>query len=275
MVSYCEGFKWSQTIYFSHGKPSFLDIRLKVNENSLLLFFILLKIRVMKRAILFLVVTVFSVISLQSQNECNPYMTLVEGNSWEVETYNAKDKYQGKNAYEVVSVEEDGNTLIATVKFTAFDKKDEEVMSDEMTFECKDGVIKMDMSKHIPKETMESLESMNFEIKTESMSMPEKLEVGQQLDEGSVSMSVDGVIPINIKVEVVDRKVESKGTVSVPAGNFDAFKVSSTIKTTGMIKTESKSVEFIAEGVGVVRTESYNKKGKLDSYTVLSAYSGN
>jgi hypothetical protein len=33
---------------------------------------------------------------------------------------------------------------------------------------------------------------------------------------------------------------------------------------------QTSAVEWIAEGVGIVKTESYNKKGKIESYQVLT-----
>jgi hypothetical protein len=202
-------------------------------------------------------------------------MILSEGSSWEMMSYNAKDKYQGKQFYEVISVEGDQSSLVATIHFKSFDKNDKEVMDDEMSFSCENGVVKMDMSEYVPAEMLESLESMEFEIEVDNMSMPSELTVGKQLDDGSMNMSAKGPVPINIKVEIVDRMVESKETITVPAGEFEAYKISSTMKTSGMFKTERKNVEYIAEGVGAVRTESYKKNGKLESYSVLSSFSRN
>lgn len=229
----------------------------------------------MKRGFLFLLVALFSMVNVQGQSDCNPYLLLSEGSSWETESYNAKDKYQGKQVYEVVSVEGDNNSLVATVRFQSYDKKDKEVMSDEVSFTCENGVVKMDMSEYVPTEMIQSMESMEFEFEVDNMSMPSELVVGKQLDDGSIDMSAQGPVPMSIKVEVVDRKVESKEQITVPAGEFQAFKIASTIKTSGMMKIERKNVEYIAEGVGVVRTESYKKNGKLDSYSVLSSYSRN
>jgi hypothetical protein len=42
----------------------------------------------------------------------------------------------------------------------------------------------------------------------------------------------------------------------------------------GMSRTvEMSTVEWIAENVGVIRSENYDKKGKMTGYTELSAYS--
>jgi len=92
-----------------------------------------------------------------SQSDCNPYFLLKEGRKWTSANYNAKDKYQGKQSYEVLSLSEEGGALTANVKVISYDKKDETVFDKEIEFVCKEGVIEMDMSKYIPEETMEKL----------------------------------------------------------------------------------------------------------------------
>ena len=227
----------------------------------------------MKRLFFLVVYSIVLVISAFAQSDCNPYILLSEGSKWEVETYNSKDKYEGKQAYEVVSVEGTEDGLLATINFVTYNKKGKEEFRDEVTFECKDGVVSMDMSKYIPSEMIESFENMKFEMEADRMSIPKELSVGQQLDDGSLTMTISGPVSMTFKTEVVDRKVESKEKVKVPAGEFEAYKLTSTLKFSGMIKMERKSVEYISEGVGVVRTESYDKSGKLESYTVMSNYS--
>jgi len=210
--------------------------------------------------------------TVKTNQSCNPYFLLNEGSHWTTETYNNKDKFQGEQTFEVLSVEGEANNLTATVKITAFDKKKKETMNNEIVFTCKDGVLEMDMSQYIPADMEESMKEMDFEIEVEETTIPEKLAVGQKLNNGSVTMKVNGMVPMNMKTEIVDRKVVSQENINVPAGNFSTFKITSTIKSSGMVRMERKNVEFIAEGFGVVRSETYNRKGELGSYSVLSSY---
>jgi len=231
----------------------------------------------MKKITLLLLTSCFIVFfgraqTVKTNQSCNPYFLLNEGSHWTTETYNNKDKFQGEQTFEVLSVEGEANNLTATVKITAFDKKKKETMNNEIVFTCKDGVLEMDMSQYIPADMEESMKEMDFEIEVEETTIPEKLAVGQKLNNGSVTMKVNGMVPMNMKTEIVDRKVVSQENINVPAGNFSTFKITSTIKSSGMVRMERKNVEFIAEGFGVVRSETYNRKGELGSYSVLSSY---
>ena len=228
---------------------------------------------VVKKINLFLVLCLTVLSPIFSQDQCNPYLLLTEGRSWTTKSYSAKkDKYEGSQTYKILSVKELDNKLIATVNFVATDKKDKEVFNKDITFECEDGIVDMDISNMIPAETIESLESMDMKIEMDRLSIPQQLEVGQVLDDGSMMMTMEGPVNITMGFTIKDRKVESKETVNVPAGDFSAFKIIYTTEFKGMGTKETKNVEFIAEDIGMVRSESYNKKGELDFYSVLVSY---
>ena len=205
-----------------------------------------------------------------AQSDCNPYFILKEGKKWTSANYNAKDKYQGKQSYEVKSLTEDGDKLIASVMLISYDKKDKVVMEKEVEFICKDGVVELDMSKYIPEETMESFKEMDMEVVFEAVTIPENLVVGEYLEDGGIDMTISGPMKMEMSVSIQDRKVMAKENIEVPAGSYEAYKINSIIKLDAMVTTrETKNIEWVAKNVGVVRSEQYDKKGKLNSYTVL------
>ncbi len=209
-----------------------------------------------------------------AQSECNPYFVFKEGKKWTVSNYNAKDKYQGKQSYEILDVSESGDKLTAKIKLMSFDKKDKLEMEKEVEFHCENGVIKMDMSQYLPEETMESFKDMKVDMEFDDLEIPQNLEVGQYLKDGAVTATISGPMTMKFSVKMTDRKVMDKETLEVPAGSYETYKINSIIKFDAMgINRESKNVEWIAEEVGAVRTESYDKNGKLLNYTVLSEYS--
>jgi len=78
---------------------------------------------------------------------------------------------------------------------------------------------------------------------------------------------------MNVNMEITNRVVKAKEQLTVPAGTYDAFKVTydSELKAS-MIKQNFSVVQYVAEGVGVVKTENYDKKGQLSGYSVLTRY---
>lgn len=207
---------------------------------------------------------------LLAQSDCNPYYLLEEGRKWTSANYNAKDKYQGKQSYEVKSISQEGNKLTAKVMLVSYDKKDKVVMEKEVEFVCENGVVELDMSKYMPEETMESFKEMDVDVKFDAVTIPENLEVGQYLEDGGIDMTINGPMKMNMSIKIQDRKVMAKENVEVPAGTYDAYKINSIVKFDAMVTRESKTIDWVAKNVGVVRTELYDKKGKLNSYTVLT-----
>ena len=219
----------------------------------------------------FLLIFLFS-FSVIAQDNCNPFYILKEGKKWTTSNYNAKDKYQGKQSFEILKVDTDGGKLIATVNTISYDKKDKVQLEQEVEFICEDGVIYMDMSKYVPEDMMNSFKEMDVEVDLEEVAFPENLEVGQSLPDGGVKMTINGPMPMSFEVRIVDRKVMGKENIKVPAGNFDTYKINSVTEIDMMGKRRMKSTEWVAKEIGVVRTESYDKNGDLKYYSILTEY---
>ena len=78
-----------------------------------------------------------------------------------------------------------------------------------------------------------------------------------------------GTVIMNMFVNITNRKVEGKESVTTPAGTFDCFKITYDIETKFGVKIERNAIEWIAKNVGTVRSESY-KGDKLEGYTELT-----
>jgi hypothetical protein len=110
-----------------------------------------------------------------------------------------------------------------------------------------------------------------MEVKFDAITIPENLVVGEYLEDGGIDMTISGPMKMNMSVKIQDRKVMAKENIEVPAGSYEAYKINSIIKLDAMVSTrESKNIEWVAKNVGVVRSEQYDKKGNLNSYTVLT-----
>ncbi|UII33054.1 DUF3108 domain-containing protein [Fulvivirga ulvae] len=221
----------------------------------------------MKRVFVILIVIILSF--GKGFTQCNPFYNLKEGSKWELTSYNAKDKVTGRQVNELRSLEESSNGWVATIYFQSFDKKDDLVYEKEVELECEDGIIKMDMERFIPEESLQAFKDMNMTVEVDNLEWPSDLSVGKTLDDGAITLSGDF---LNMKVDVTDRRVENKEKITTPAGTFDTFKVSYNVKMKMMMSRESKAIDYIAEDVGIVRSESYNGNGKLMGYTLLTKH---
>jgi len=220
--------------------------------------------------------------AFESNSQCDSYFNFKEGAEYEMEHYSAKEKLTGKSHTKVLSIEDDGGMLIATIKGTMFDKKGEEVTNMDFEYICDDGVLKMDLKKFIPQEMFGGGSDIKFELEGEYLELPKNLEVGQTLKDGMIEGKMvmednPAMTNMTMTIKILNRKVESKENITTPAGTFSCFKITynmeSSTKIMGMNTTANlSSIDYMAEGIGVVRTESYDKKGNLSGYTILTAY---
>lgn len=210
----------------------------------------------------------------------NAFYSLDEGYEFEMTTYNKKDKPQARMVNVVSEVSEEGDAYEAMFHSKFYDKKDELVSDSEYVIICEDGNLKIDMERLTS--SMSQLTAYNeMEVESEGsfLEIPSELEVGQSLPNGEttikVKMGEGDMAMTTMKINIKNRKVEAKEELTTPAGTFECYKITYdtdlNTKVMGFSNTTSfGSAEWLARGVGVVKTESYDKKGRLNSYSLLT-----
>ena len=120
----------------------------------------------------------------------------------------------------------------------------------------------------------QSFANMEVSIEGEDLTIPKKLTEGQELPDASTNIKAGtgGINIVNMTVNITDRRVLGKESVTTPAGTFDCYKVTQTTDVKMMLGKEFSSIEYYAEGIGVVRSETYDKKGNLDGYMELTSF---
>ena len=212
---------------------------------------------------------------LEARAQCNnPFYQFKKGTQIETENYDDKGKAQGKTEITVIDWEETGSGFIATLGYKLFDKKGDVSHEGDYTMECKDGVISIDMSAFVPKESMQAFQDMEIEMKMDQLEYPADLKVGQDLKDASFEMKAKGgPMPMNFTFLFTDRKVEGKESITTPAGTFDCFRISQITNSKMMIaNSEFKTIQYLAEKYGAVKTETYKSNGKMVGYSLLTRF---
>ena len=65
------------------------------------------------------------------------------------------------------------------------------------------------------------------------------------------------------------RKVVGKESITTPAGTFDCIKLSYEVQTQILSSVSGSAIEWYAADVGIVKTVSYNKTGKMIGYSQM------
>ena len=233
----------------------------------------------MKKILLTLVLPLFV---LRAYCQCNTYFNFKEGAEYELTHYSDKDKVTGKSRSQVLSIKDDGGVLTAAIKGTFYNAKDKELSSVDFEYICDHGILKMDLKRFIPEDMYGNGSDIRFEMKGDYLEIPKTLEVGQTLKDGMIEgkMIMEGnpvMANMTMTIKILNRKVESQETVTTPAGTFSCFKISYDFESSSKVMGINNNVtmhgiDYVADGVGVVKVESYNKKGELAGYSLLTAY---
>ena len=208
-----------------------------------------------------------------SAQDCIFYYPDIEGAKLELTHYDDKGKITGKSKQEVVKIEKAGSNAKAVIRNEYFDEKDELVFENEMEVRCEGGVFYVDMNNYLNEQAMAGFKDMEMEIKGDNLQYPSVMRVGDLLGDGTVTLSFNtqGMSMMNMTTTVKNRKVEAIEDITTPAGTFKCYRISYEVESKTFMKNiTAKAVQWYSEDVGMVKTESYDQKGKLTNYSVLT-----
>jgi hypothetical protein len=160
-------------------------------------------------------------------------------------------------------------TLDITYLVESIDPKESLLYKEEITIQQRGDKLYMDMSNLINKAAFQQNGEIpaEVEITGNNMEIPVNAQPGTLLPDASVSMALKmGFVNMKMAADLTNRKVEAIEDITVPAGTFKCHKFSSDVSATVMGMTaKSKSMEWYAKGIGLVKSESYDKSGKVQS----------
>ncbi|TVR39459.1 MAG: hypothetical protein EA394_09605 [Bacteroidia bacterium] len=208
---------------------------------------------------------------------CNYYLPLVENTGLVYEHYDQRDRLEGSQTITIKQVETEGDRIIATLATEQFDRRNRPQFEAEYNIVCEGNILYIDMESLLNEAMLEGFKDMDMQIEGDGIIFPTDMRVGETLPDASMNISIrsGGMQMAEMQIRITDREVLSKETVTVPAGTFEAFKISyvTHFETRAMgipIRSRSKSIEYHAENVGLVRSETYNERDRLQGSQVLS-----
>jgi hypothetical protein len=227
---------------------------------------------IVKPLLLSAVVIAFS--AFLPADECAMYVPVKEGSEMEYKNYSDKDKLSGTNKTKVISVKKTATGQEVEMKTESFDKKDKPVGTSNYIVTCDNGSFSIDMRTMITQEQMESFKDAKVTIEADKLDIPANPQAGQALENGTVKMttvSESAPIAMKLTINVSNRQVAGIEDVTVPAGTFKCVKITYDVESKFLFTVRSKGIDWYAKEVGLVKSESYSTKDKLQGYTVLNS----
>jgi len=207
---------------------------------------------------------------LLAQDLCSTYYPMKKGTTFQITTYEKdSQKPSGVLNYEV----KDAGSDWALFFFEMTDQRDKVVATSEYEIKCEDDGVSIDFSSLGSPAALEQYKGMEVEVTGTNMFIPNNLSDGQTLPDSNMVMTVNMGIKLRLTVDVFNRQVVGSETITTPAGTFDCKVLSYDFESKMGIKVRGSSKQWLAKGIGAVKQEDRNKKGKITSWSQLTAFS--
>ena len=206
--------------------------------------------------------------------DCAGYYPVKEGTILGYKSFDYKGKATGASKQTIVSKTATAKGADYAVKSEIWDAKDKLLSEGTLVMRCESGKFFMDMKNFMDPKSMGDMKDMQMEVSGVDMEIPNEMVVGQTLPDANITMafSANGMVMMRMTVNITNRKVVAQESMAVPAGTFDCLKLTYDIETKAMFKMTASVSQWMAKGPGVVKTETYDKKGKLSSSQLLTEF---
>jgi hypothetical protein len=209
----------------------------------------------------FVLAFVFLTCIAATAQDCKNYFFLQNGKTIEMTIYNKKGEENGKQVYTISDYKSSGGVTSATVNSEIFDKKGKSITKSVSAVQCKAGVMMADLKMSLPQTPQ--LKDISASTESFFLDYPAKMNVGDALADAHMKMDIDmhNGMKQNVSLDITDRKVEGKESVTTAAGTWDCYKITShqktVIKTIGIgIPINIDNTEWFSPGAGIVKTNS-------------------
>jgi hypothetical protein len=244
----------------SHRHIAYLESEFETNLN------LMKKISALHLA--FLVAWIPSILFAQN---CEIYFSLDQGSVLKTSHFDQKDNLTGTSTITIKEKDKiPGGVAIQMSQEYTDDR--ENIFTSNLLIECINDVLYFDMQDFLDPNTMVAYEEMEIDVSADKLPLPANAKPGDKLENGVITVVIrqEGIKLLTLVVEVFNRVVEAKEKIETPAGTFDCLKIKyDVLSQIGFVKINMSAVEWFDPEAGTVRSESYNKKGKLTGYSVL------
>lgn len=166
-------------------------------------------------------------------------------------TYDGNGKVLGLQSSTVMKVYEEKGMTVSELdmKTTNAEGKDEKTIKAEYKCDGENFIMDMNFLRNA---------ASGASVKASGLFFPLNLKVGETLPDASHTINIaSGGKNMKIISEIKNRKVEAKESITIPAGTFEAYKISAIIDATtemdGMTEEMKKSMKEVKKRMGETR----------------------
>jgi hypothetical protein len=195
--------------------------------------------------------------------KCSDFYFLQKDKTVVMTITNKKGKVVGKQTYTISDVKGSGNSISSTVRSVFTDQKGKLIAKGVNNMQCKNGQLMMDLKMLIPSGQQQQMGESSASVTT-YMEYPSSMAVDDSLKNASFSMDFKSPAGIagHVEINITNRKVVGKETITNSAGSWNCFKITYHSKMNFKVligfNVNTDVTEWYAPGFGVVKTEMDN-----------------
>ena len=223
----------------------------------------------------FIFIIAFSLTGAIQAQFCN-FFAISKGTILGYDNLNKRGKVTSKSRTSCYDVSKDSAGVITySLKTEIRDAKDVQLSSREYKMDCNAGKFTIDTESYADPNAIEGFQELAIDVNNQGVAYPEDLSVGMPLPDAIITMraSAKGKSKNTFVIIVTDRKVASYVPVTVPFGTFDCYKITYDLEMKSSTSNYFEVIEYLSQGVGKVKTETFNYRGKLTSSSILTELS--
>lgn len=219
-----------------------------------------------------IIIIVFCIATpLLAQSNCSKYYATKSGRKLIHKVFDKRERHSMTTEYNVESITSSG----IQVNFNLWDKRGEHITGGKLELGCENRTTFL-APESIMTDLLSQYEDMEYTVTTtDRLAIPNSLQIGQTLPDASASISLNAqILAINFDIILSNRKVIRKEQIETPAGTFDCYVITYDNELKGRIASRSyHCTDWIAEGIGMVKQETYKENGRLMSRSLLNEVS--
>jgi hypothetical protein len=214
---------------------------------------------------------------------------LREGQNIEYQLLDAKGKATGSWRYRVLSIRTESTaakkkhkavvTTKVQLKSGLYDPNNQVLQQQDLSYSCHDDTVFTDGLGEINYDGLKSFRDRRFAYQGTPLAWPNQPAANASLPKGGAVVQVSSPSVAVAKVKTVVRQRQLRAgqvSVTVPAGTFECYAVESQrelateARSDLTLKSTGRQVDYYTPAVGIVKTEYYDKGGKLMQTRVLA-----
>ena len=227
----------------------------------------------MKFRISTFILGLFFTASLTAQGVCSDYYPMTNDTKFKLTSYKPNGKITSATNYMITNSETTALGQKATYNTEIEDDKGEVTATASYDVTCENGVVSIDFRSLMGPDVYSQFPDMEMDVSGTALEFPNNLQEGQSLPDADL-LAVINMSPIKMRLTFImtNRKVVGLETITTPAGTFECIVITYDYESKFGVKVTGSTKQWLAKGVGIVKQEDYNKKGKMISWMELTAF---